>query len=272
MKIREYVTMDFKRYAFDLCVRLEGNVIEEYDMNPDELVVLFDENHRYVNGIRQSLRNAVKLIDAGVVDFIGVEGFTGNVGNQVDPFGRRMGYPPMGYARRRFENMRVSEAKLIETAYSFAGMLVLLRPDCVIYGVEDAASYKRSGEEIERWERSFAENAARIIRQLLEERKLRPPETLQEFEALLDLPEFAEVVNSRLKSETVRFIETRVRADRPRHFVENLIQGRKETGADRVAILNAGRMDQDMVCDILKEKQISFIRIRPSGFPQSEIA
>jgi hypothetical protein len=264
-----FVQIDLKRFGFDSLVKLEGKVVEELCISKYGLIFLFDENHHYIRGIQQSLRNAIKLIDLGMVDFVGVEGFMGSVRDTIESLERQRGRLSLEQFRQRLKNMRIPEASLIENADSFAKMLVLLRPDIAIHGVEDPIAYESAGREIEKWESSIMESSRNIFFETLEEVGCSPHSISEDLELPFKSTEFVDKFFSKLKVEKDHFIKGKVQGERPRHFVDNLFRLREELESNRAAILNAGRMDQDRVCAIIREEQRScFVRIRPSGFPE----
>lgn len=263
--------IDLNRFGYELHIELEGSVIEELCLDGHKLAFIFDENHSYLRGIHQSLRNAIRLIDAGVVDFVGVEGFTGSLKEIVEPLWRSRGFQSLVHVRERLRRMGIAEQKLIQGGSSFARVLVLMRPETAIYGIEDARAYEQVGREIEKWKASMRSAASTVFSEAAEEAGCTAAGNLGEYEACLEeaiSPEIKRKLRSMERSEADRFIAQRVLADRPRYFVENLIRYRQETGAGNASIINAGRMDQDVVCSILRSRRISsFIRIRPSGYP-----
>jgi hypothetical protein len=65
--------LDLSEYGYDIRLNLEGRIVEQQN-NHKHLVFLFDERHTYFEGIQQSLRNALNLIDNNIVEFVGLEG------------------------------------------------------------------------------------------------------------------------------------------------------------------------------------------------------
>lgn len=260
--------IDLKPLGFDSEIELEGEVVEVHLRQGTDPVFLLDENHSYLAGIRQSLRNAVKLIDAGIVDFVGVEGFSGDLKPIVQQEWQKLGFPTLEEARQHFVTWKVPEKAIINVGQSFARLITLLRLEVPVYGIEDATAYEQAGRAIRAWETSFPRRAAKTLVQLLKAKGCEPDESGLPPESCTASPAMIDDLVQQTTQETMDFIKTRVQAQRPHYFVTNLLKLRKETKARRASIINAGRMDQDAVSDLLRrEGLLSFVRLRPRGFP-----
>lgn len=263
--------IDLKPLGFDSEIDLEGEVVEVHVRPGAESVFLLDENHSYLAGIRQSLRNALKLIDGGIVDFVGVEGFSGDLKPIVQQEWRKLGFPSLEEARQHFATWKVPEKAIINVGQSFARLITLLRLEVPVYGIEDPAAYEQAGKAIRAWESSFPQRAAKTLVQLLKAKGCVPDESGPPPESCTASPAVIEDLVQQTTRETMDFIKTRVQAERPRYFVDNLLKHREATGADKASIINAGRMDQDAVCNLLREEDLlSFVRLRPRGFPTQQ--
>ena len=76
--------INLKQYGFDMKVELQGHLVDQHLLEGAPLVFLIDEYHDFGDGIRQSLRNACRLFDAGILDFAGVEGYPDGVREQLE--------------------------------------------------------------------------------------------------------------------------------------------------------------------------------------------
>ena len=258
--------VDLKAFGFPSVELLVGDVIDIFHAENGELLFLFDENHSYRAGIRQSLRNAKQLIDMEIVDFIGVEGFSGDLKPIIELQWMQVGYETLEGVQQHFAHMNVREDSIIALSHSFARVLTLLRPNVPIYGIEDKAAYERSGEEIHQWESTITDRTARAFRDAL-----KANDCLNGGGGIykcLKSPAFLDDLMSEAEKDTLAFIRQKVQAERPVYFVENLLKHRKMIGSKRASIINAGRMEQDEVSRIIREGGLSsFIRVRPYGFP-----
>jgi len=272
----EGLRIDLSRFGIRRTIRLEGVLVEELVSSSAPLLFLWDENHDYLPGIHQSLRNTLHLIDAGIVDFVGVEGLSGNAHSEVNRLRQRSGFPSVEEAGRRFRNWNVPEASMIRSADSFTKVLVVLRPQTAIYGVEDPAAYEKAGTEIELWMNSWGKRVFRAWFQRRIPRKEDPSKKTADptpFAPDRDPSKPRAEFLSEPELERLQFIRTTVRGDRPRFFLENLIRYRKETGSTVASVLNAGRLEQDEVCRLLRRhERFSFLRVRPRGYPGGSLA
>lgn len=260
--------IDLTPFGFEAEIELEGAVVEVSARTGTELVFLLDENHSYLAGIHQSLRNAIKLIDAGIVDFVGVEGFSGDLKPIVEQEWRKLGFPTLAEARRHFATWRVPEKAIINLGQSFARLIALLRAHIPVYGIEDPAAYEQAGKAIRSWETTFPQRAAKTLLQILKANGCLPGSSGEPGTSCSVSPAVLESLVQQTTRETMDFIKVKVQAERPHYFVANLLHHRQETGAKRASIINAGRMDQDAVSDLLRSNdRFSFIRVRPRGFP-----
>lgn len=263
--------IDLNPFGFNSDIELEGEIVEISVARGAEPVFLLDENHSYLPGIRQSLRNAIKLIDAGIVDFIGVEGFSGDLKPIVRQEWQKLGFSSLEEASQHFASWQVPEKAIINVGQSFARLITLLRLQVPVYGIEDAAAYEQAGQAIRAWERDFPQRAAKTLRQLLKDLDCLPGGSGVVPESCTASPAVLEDLLQQTTRETMEFIKTRVQAERPHYFVANLLQYRRQTGAQKASIINAGRMDQDAVSDLLRESgRLSFVRLRPRGFPTQQ--
>ena len=139
--------IDLAPYGFDQKVSLEGKVIDTFKLN-NGLIFLFDENHDYINGIKQSYRNAIHLLDTGIIDFVGVEGFDGNVANKLKKVWPSTVSFSFEMIRERIKNNEISGENLIDAHFGFAQSLALMRSDATIWGIEDADVYRETGKEL----------------------------------------------------------------------------------------------------------------------------
>lgn len=268
--------LDLKPYGFDVSIQLEGELVDEFRCDDKYVILLFDENHDFVPGIQQSFRNAARLIDEEVIDFIAVEGFSGLVKNTVEAWWKNAGAPSLQDAKHRFRKRAINEEQFIaRQGGGFAAALVFFRPDAMVYGIEDPASYEEAGMKLQEARKTqIIENTIASFVESLEEKGGKLPATKEDFEESIK-----EIVNStflnefisKMKSESETFVKDSLQGERPYHFVQNLFKVKHELSSRRGAILNAGRRDQDVVSCILREdKKASFLRIRPLGFKDLE--
>lgn len=267
--------LDLSQHGMEVHLDLLGDVVEEFTLPGAPLVLLFDENHGYADGIRQSLRNACKLIDAGAVDFVGVEGYPQGVRERVDSAARAVGLSGLGEYVARLKATGASDEALMETQVHpggklfFAEALLVLRPGVRIVSVEDPALYANAGA------------ALRAVRESVGARLL-PAMAAAMVECIKDaagdvavararMAELRTDIHNRLAAEAAAELKRDVSAPRDEAMVENLLSRRREAGATKAAILNAGRCHQEEVARMLRERELAaFVRVRPTGYPQSD--
>lgn len=260
--------INLKTYGLQKDIHLEGRLVETFQLEQAQLIFLFDENHNYRAGIGQSLRNAIRLIDSAIVDFVAVEGFKGNLKPVVELEWKKAGFASLEQASKQLTGGRMREKAIIEMGTSFARALALLRPKTPVYGIEDMNAYQRAGNQIRKWERSIGERAARTLGEALRSRNCLQDERTEKIRSCLESREFIEELLRQSTTETIDFIKTHVQGERPHYFIENFFKYRNETGSRKASIMNAGRMEQDAVSEILRESRLaSFLRLRPHPFP-----
>ncbi len=201
------------------------------------LVILLSENHVDEPAIWQNLRTGLRLIDAGVVDFVGVEGTPEGVPLEAGQFARRFGSLSFdGFTRElraRSEDdagiiaaMRTCSRKLLERM-SFARTLLCLQPAVAIETVEDPLLHAES-------EAAYAK--------LDDECCAAPEET---------------------RTAAIQaFAQSELQRQRDRAFVANLLSKRQSFRKTRAAILNAGTNHQRRIVAILPPAT-SFIQVKP---------
>ena len=260
--------IDLAPYGFDQKVSLEGKVIDTFKLN-NGLIFLFDENHDYINGIKQSYRNAIHLLDTGIIDFVGVEGFDGNVANKLKKVWPSTVSFSFEMIRERIKNNEISGENLIDAHFGFAQSLALMRSDATIWGIEDADVYRETGKELKAMRKNMSNEVFDGFFKKLSEkagnlrgRKDNPEDLFKKFINQEFIDEFQE----EMMSKTGQSVKGSIQRDRPSIFVKNLFDFWKSRKLKNAVLINAGRKDQDVVSEILRNKKLSsFIRIRPLG-------
>lgn len=254
-------SIDLRPYGVEKTVELEGEIVEEFLVASGALVFLFDEDHAYVPGIQQNLRNACRLLDADVVDLIGVEASTGSVGDEVEHHLQRNGLPSLD----RFVDQMEVDCCLRRFAAAeftiFQHKLLMMRPAAPVYGIEDPEAYQEMLQELEELTTSLSNGSLDFLHQDLGEALSRRSNLTTSQERM------------RFRAEETKKAEAycrqRMSAHRPVHFVHNLVRLRQELSCTGASIINAGSLEQDQVSEVIKQKGgLSIVRLQPHGLPR----
>ena len=246
-------------FGFDgVTVSLIGSVIDQHN-GGGPLIFLNEEDHKDNAGIADSLRNSCKLVDDGIVDFIGVEGYpSGVVESLLSVFGNQLTWQQVKASVAGKGDEEII-ATLNGKTLLYATSMKLLRPDANVVSIEDATLYEaarkaKAGAPFE----IVAKGSIRMLT-LAKERGI----------ALGDM-----AAREALRSEVFGQIDAQIKAhleetvERPRNapFVANLFVKRQELHATGASLMNIGRMHFDDISQILKARgDCSFIRISPLG-------
>jgi len=260
--------LDLRRYGYDVAVPIEGTIVEQYGKEPSPLILLFDEDHNFFDGIRQSLCTACALIDLGVVDIVGVEGYSGDA---RDWFPKRCGISAADL-RAQLDATGSTDSDIIAWGVrcGFAQVLAVLRPETLIVGLEDPTAYQEAIERKRESERP--ESTRRETDRLIEEAIAEVAEEPGSGGGGTDLGSWMELLKRRIAekacSQVTDFARNQLDGPRSSHFVSNLRLYRKKHGCGKATIINAGAAHHDTLSGILRQEQgWSLVRIRPAGFP-----
>lgn len=268
-------TIDLSEFGHRSRTELCGDIVDSYCFPGAPLVFLFDENHEFLYGIDQSVRNAMNLIDGRIVDFVGVEGYSGPICQIIEGLLREAGCPSIQDATERIKLMRTSPEDLVRQGLGFAGALALSRPDVPIYGIEDAEAHAKAGSAVERKEEVVLDSMLSALSECLGESLLdaiaRSDERkMQDIVRKLGSESFLDKLLAKGYSDVETHVRDTVQGERPGHFVANFFALRKRCGSRLPGIINAGKRDQDEVATILRaDNSGSFIRVRPHDFPDA---
>jgi hypothetical protein len=228
-------TVDFTDFGFaNVALPLETEVADR-SIGAGPLVILLAENHLDFLGIARALRTAVRLVDARVVDFVGVEGSVDGVA--ADLLRRLMarGEALADYSRDALARYNGYDGLIAELAsrpgFEFARTLRVLFPHMSITSVEDPA---------------LASEAAKAHDQLM--------------------APHAAGGSAQRDAIAREFRSLEVNRRRERAFAENLLAGRKAAGATRAALLNAGGYHQKMLFPEFVKRGLSVLHLRPDGY------
>jgi hypothetical protein len=251
-------SIDLRPFGFDHIVHLLGEPVETIEFPDAPLLFLFDEHHSYLPGIDQAVQNACRLIDAGVVDLIGIEGKTGSLRKQVDAQLQSEGIvSSLEDFIALMKQDPAAEERVRENAPMFMYRLLLLRPKAPVWGVEDPDAYRGAAEEVA----GLLADDCRALRSMI-----NPSEVLEI--ALEPDPQRKARLFYALRVRDTQMLLERLSVDRPLHFLSNLRGIRKELSCSRASILNAGTLEQDRVLERIRaERDFSVVRIRPVGMP-----
>lgn len=246
--------LDFARCDCAQVVSLDGDVvIPEGWACP--LLALIHERHNYVDGIRESLRNACRLIDTGLVKVVGVESvdkdpeeIPEDVMADACRFAAARGFDTLAaYRAARTDDEILADATVVEAGVEkihFATALQCLRPDALIISVDDSEAFAvLQGEQ---WDRDATrgQRAKELARQ----------------EGIL--PKEAE---AKVWESDKEYIRTRPEQYvRDRSFWEKLLGRWEQVGFGGVAILNAGTQHQARIPALVGDRA-SVIHLRPTG-------
>jgi hypothetical protein len=250
------VIVDLEPFGVSTQVELEGQLIDEHAQASLPLLVLFDENHDFFEGKRQCVRNTLKLYDAGIVDLIAVEGYSGSV---VEQLRKQYTNPPLDALVAQIRARKIPDDFIISTGEWFADLIYMLRPDAPLFGAEDSEAYKAAGEAI-------AQLRGGVNRE----------EVIADFVQLMnipgsspsDIPRWMEERKKKLVHRIQSKMANEVAGPRDEHFLPNIRKARSQLNLKGATIFNAGKRHQDYLASQLKQAPFfSFIRIRPTGFP-----
>ncbi len=225
-------------FSYKAAPELEGEILLQR-VAGRPLVFLFDEDHVSAQGIAASLRNALKLIDNGIVNFIGVEETPEGVRENAERLPTtafKHKYESLeAYAASLREHFSGNDAATIDAEsrkpdFRFGKILLFLRPKIKICSVDNIELCRIAQAEYCR--------------------------LLQKFDP--DTPE-GRMAASR------RFSAHRIHRQRDRMFAERLLKFYREADASGAIVLNAGGNHNERIVPLLP-KDASIIRIRPPGY------
>lgn len=233
--------MDLSSYGYNVVLEFEGEVLfQRCASHP--LIFLFDEDHESAQGIGASIRNALRLLDAGVVDFLGVEETPTGVRENAERLVTQVFHPKYdsleAYSASLRKHFAGSDAAMIDAAsakpdFRFGKTLLFLRPAVKMRSVDDVELCRIAQAEHDR---------------LLETYDSDTPE------AILALRR--------------AYGAHQVHRQRDRVFAERLLQFYQEEAAARAMILNAGGSHQQRIVQYIPD-DVSIIRLRPPDYHDS---
>lgn len=227
--------------GIDQVVSLEGDVALHPGTGP--VVFLMAESHTDNITIGQNLQSAINLLDAGVVEVVGIEEYSSSTDIKAElsakSFVRRDG-SLTAYSeglKRQFDGDAgvIGAVKSARSRMNFGDQLVFLRPNVKIVGVEDPAL------------RSEAQRASEAIAHLFPEEQ-DPAKRRQ-----LQIAKFREDGAAReLKRDAA--------------FVSNVIKAREASGSEKAVVINGGGRHMQRIAGRLAQEGKAYVLIVPEGY------
>lgn len=237
----------------------------EHRVEGAPLVFLNEENHADEEAIRRSQRNVLRLIDDGIVDFVGVEASPTGVEDFILSLARLRGLKSVPefveslVAGRAVDDV-IGNQQQLWGRVMFAPTVAVLRPGTPVESVEDPVLYERARTAMKSQKETRFNRIMEMTFALMKEQGIGPKEMTPAI--MLDLRGTA---LARLEAQEKEYMEKEVEKPRNSAFVSNLIQKRQAKGATRVMFLNLGRQHMDDVARLLRERgDTSYIRLNPA--------
>jgi len=262
-------SINLSKYGFRNCLAFKGELVEEFRGTGSDLVFLLDENHAFKDGILESLHNAEVLVNSDVVDFVGVEGSSGGISELADSLA--FGLPSTSFPciATRLREKATTDKELLDLGLCFSLILHIRFPSLSIYGIEDPEAHRKAGLAIDAARTDSHKQMAGILLDSFVKEVHKKRQQGHDVSLTPDQKDhLAKDVLSRSIAATSERLKRDVQGSRPEHFVTNYLKYKADSNSRKPGILNAGRLDQDRVVEVLRQRgDLSFIRLRPSAFP-----
>lgn len=254
-------SIDLSRFGIDQKIDLDGEVVESSVVVGGTLLFFFEENHARDASVQSCLRMACRIIDAGILNTVCIEGYSCGA-----------------YQNKEFQNLgkralmqQIADDTLIakplrntKNYILFEDTLCVLRPAVNIVGIEDIEAYKNAesvlNSQRERILDGAFEAAKEVVDGLSSLKNIDDPAMRQK--------SFKRPLVKRIKKMN-EDMEKSVVILRDQAFIRNIVQIVKPNETGHAAIVNVGRAHHDRVIGGLRANGgYSILRIRPQGLEE----